>query len=93
MNITVTNNGQDTTGPLALGLQGADAGEFGLFGPPCAGQTLPPPVPGNIDNTCSQGVFYAPTKLGAVSASFVVTASPGGSVTAELQGTGFPPNP
>ena len=88
---TVTNDGSGTTGPLAVSVQGADQGEFGLFGPPCAGKTLPPPAPGNNNNTCSQGVFYAPTKLGPVSASLQVTASPGGTVTVPLQGTGFPP--
>jgi len=57
----------------------------GACGPACAGTTLGP------GDFCSQGVLYAPTKLGPVSANFVVTASPGGSVTAGLQGTGFPP--
>jgi hypothetical protein len=82
---TVTNNGSGTTGPLAVNVQGADPGEFGFFGPPCAGNTLGP------GDTCSQGVFYGPTKLGPVSASLVFTASPGGTVTAGLQGTGSPP--
>jgi len=47
--------------------------------------------PSALGDFCSQGVLYAPTKLGPVSANFVVTVSPGGSVTAGLQGTGFPP--
>jgi hypothetical protein len=86
VDFTVTNNGPGTTGPLAVSVQGGDAGEFGLFGPGCAGETLGP------GDSCSQGVLYAPTKPQHVSASFVVAASPGGTATAGLQGTGFPPN-
>jgi hypothetical protein len=89
--VTVSNNGPGTSGPLAVALQGADVDSFGLFGPPCAGETLAPSGSGPLASTCGQNVFFSPTKPGPLSATLVVTASPGGSVTVTLRGTAFEP--
>jgi hypothetical protein len=87
LGIEVINNTTGATGPLAVSVQGGDADQFQLVGQGCVGKTLPP-GPGS---TCSQIVLYQPTKPGRVTSSLVVTASPGGAVTAPLQGTGFEP--
>jgi hypothetical protein len=89
---TVTNNGPGTTGPIDSFMQGGDATQFeavhpsapGAPGGPCEGAVLA------VGQTCNQQVFFSPTTTGAKSSTVVVTASPGGSATATVTGTGVP---
>jgi hypothetical protein len=89
---TVTNNGSETTGPIDSFMQGGDASQFeathpsapGGPGGPCPGAVLA------AGETCNQQVFFNPSTTGAKSSTLVVTASPGGTVTADVTGNGIP---
>ncbi len=82
---TVRNEGDQTTGALAVAVTGAD---FTVVAPSsCAGVTLAGGVP------CTLTIQFAPTTSGAKTGSLSVTGSPGGSAPATLTGTGqTPPN-
>jgi hypothetical protein len=81
---TVTNNGSDTSGPLAVELQGGEPAAFNL--PPaddnCTGVQLGPA------ETCTVDAVFAPLGDVPFSTNLVVTGDPGGSATAALSGTG-----
>ena len=84
---TVTNSGAKT-GPLDIALAGADAAQFALTpsGTCVDGSTI-------LENgaSCTVLVEFAPTSLGAKSASLTVSASPGGTAAATLTGNGTGP--
>ncbi len=70
---------------LTVSLEGADPGDFLLSEDSCTGAS---PAAGA---TCTFKISFAPTALGARSASARVQAAGGSSVTATLVGTGAPP--
>ena len=87
----VTNNGQATAENLAVSLDGGDPSQFDLVRPwgrpgpdgPCVYLTKLDP-----GQTCFQQVFFIPNKSGPQSTTLVLTADPGGTVTAPLTGIG-----
>jgi hypothetical protein len=83
----VTNNGQNTSGPLTAGLTGANAGEFGITADTCNGQTLA------ASATCTVSVRFTPTSAGVKAASLGISGTPGGSTSSALTGTATNPPP
>ena len=82
---TVTNTGQATSGSIGTSLAGADPGQFAKSADNCNGQTLAPGA------SCTMSGAFAPTSVGAKSADLGATATPGGTATANLTGTGATP--
>ena len=76
---SVTNEGVLTTGPIDVAL-GNDA-NFELSGGDCAGNTL------DDGENCAVDVAYKPEDVSAHESSVTVSASPGGSASAEASGT------
>jgi hypothetical protein len=88
--IAVTNSGAVPTGALQVALSGADpkqVAQFGLGNDACTGTTLA------AGGSCTVYVHFAPntTALGAQQATFMVTATPGGSAPVTLSGTSVTP--
>ncbi len=81
---TITNGGQQATGAMSVALGGTDKGEFQVTADGCGKQTLAVGT-----TSCQITVRFAPTGLGAKSASLTVSASPGGMAVAQLSGTGI----
>ncbi len=81
---TITNGGQQATGAMSVALGGTDKAEFQVTADGCGKQTL---AVGN--GSCQITVRFAPSGLGAKSASLTVSASPGGMAVAQLSGTGI----
>jgi hypothetical protein len=79
---TVTNNGSVTSGTMATSLTGTDMGEFGVGTDTCNANTL------GATLTCTVDVHFSPTSTGAKSATIQVVATPGGTASATLAGTG-----
>ena len=82
----VTNTGTAPLGPLLDGnftFTGANPGDF-VVNRPCPN----PIAPGA---SCAVDVDFFPQAAGARTATFTVTASPGGTATAEVTGTGVTP--
>jgi len=79
---TVTNGGSVPTGIVDVAVLGANKGDFVPVTDGCSGRDLP------SGGTCTLVVRFAPIGAGARSATLVATASPGGTVSANLQGTG-----
>jgi hypothetical protein len=81
---TVTNNGSDTSGPLAVELQGGNTNAFQvpIADDNCTGHQLDPA------ETCTVDAVFAPLSDIPFSTNLVVTGDPGGSATAALSGTG-----
>jgi hypothetical protein len=81
---TVTNNGSDTSGPLAVELQGGNANAFQVPAADdnCTNVQLDPA------ETCTVDAVFAPLGDIPFSTNLVVTGDPGGSATAALSGTG-----
>jgi len=79
---TIRNEGDVATGVPVVGIE--DSGAFEVVASTC-GFVIAPKM------TCTVGVRFAPTAIGAASADLVVTASPGGEVEADLDGTGVAP--
>ena len=77
---TITNTGDLATGNLAPSLSGADAASFDLVGSGCV--KLQP------GGTCMVTVTFSPTTPGAKTAMVVVAGTPGGSISATLEGSG-----
>jgi hypothetical protein len=82
---TVTNTGTQPTGLLASALGGTDPTQFSIdtVTDTCTGMSIP------VAGTCSISVVFAPTTAGAKSASLTLTATPGGTATATVSGTGL----
>jgi hypothetical protein len=81
---TVTNTGGAATTALTAALTGTNAGEFKLSTDMCTGKTLAGGA------TCTVGVEFAPTQAGTPgveSAVLSVSATTGGTATANLTGT------
>jgi hypothetical protein len=81
----VRNSGGVPTGTLVTGLTGAGSAHFGVLDDSCAGEVLAPGL------SCAVTVSFAPTTTGAKTASLTVSATPGGSATRTLSGTGLQP--
>ena len=81
---TITNGGQQATGAMSVALGGTDKGEFQVTADGCSKQTLAVGT-----TSCQITVRFAPTGLGAKSASLTASASPGGMAVAQLSGTGI----
>ena len=81
---TITNTGGSPTGVLAGSLGGTNANQFTVTDN-CTGMALA------ASGTCTMVVRFNPTVAGGKSASVSVNASPGGSVSASLSGTGLSP--
>ncbi len=82
---TVTNTGESPSGALATSLAGAEPAQFTKSADSCAGQTLAGGA------SCTLDGAFAPTSAGAKSAGLDATATPGGTATATLNGTGATP--
>jgi hypothetical protein len=82
---TVTNTGGVPSGTIATSIGGADPGQFTTSADTCNGVTL---VAGG---TCTLNGAFAPTSSGAKSASLQASASPGGTASSSLTGTGQTP--
>jgi hypothetical protein len=84
--LTVTNLGADSTGPLAVDLvaEGMATGPpaFTVVADGCSGQTLA------TERNCVLRVIFTPTVHGQAAATLSVSATPGGQATATLTGTG-----
>lgn len=82
---TVTNMGGSPSGSLAALVGGTNASEFSLSTDTCTGNVL---VPGGA---CTLNVTFNPTVQGVLSATLSVSASPGGTASSSLTGTGVAP--
>jgi len=82
---TVTNTAGTSAGPLNVQFTGANSGDFhfGGSGTTCVNATLA------AGGTCVVTVVFAPTSVGAKTATLSVTN--GGSISASLSGIGVPP--
>ena len=81
--ITVANVGQGPTGSISAALSGAMGSNFSIASTDCT--TLAPAA------TCTVSVAFTPGTAGAKTALLAVTASPGGTVMASLDGIGLAP--
>ncbi len=80
------NTGEVDTGKLpAASLSGTDVDQFAIDTDGCQGLTLQP------NWSCNVTVRFAPTSTGAKSATLTESASPGGSASASLAGSGYVP--
>lgn len=82
---TVTNTGEAASGTIGTSLVGAAATQFAVASDECAGKTLPG------GGTCAITVRFSPSSTGAKLAGIQVSGKPGGTVAAELSGTGLTP--
>jgi hypothetical protein len=79
---TVSNAGTSPTGALVSQVDGPDAVDFEF-----ASDNCPTTLAGGA--SCSIVLRFNPEDAGAATATLMVSASPGGSATANLTGTGF----
>ena len=79
--LTLTNDGDVASGVPSVGLTGPDAGQFTIVDNGCTAA-----LPGG--DSCDIDVAFAPTSAGGKTAAVAVSASPGGSDTTALTGTG-----
>ncbi|MDX2019621.1 MAG: choice-of-anchor D domain-containing protein [Deltaproteobacteria bacterium] len=82
---TVKNAGGASTGALTGMLTGSATAEFPVAANNCANKALAP------NETCTIVIQLQPAVAGTRSASLAVSASPGGSVTAQMNGVGLAP--
>jgi|SRR6266853_818310 len=81
---TVSNSGTHASGPLVFNFSGPDASVFQLV----SDASTNTPLAGGTSRALR--IRFAPSTTGGLrSASFNVTASPGGSVTSTLRGLGL----
>ena len=78
---TVTNKGLAPSGTLTAALGGTNAADFVVDSTTCGAKLA-------VGASCTVQVHFAPAATGAVSATLSATASPGGTATAGLAGTG-----
>ncbi len=81
---TVRNDGDQDTGPLRVQASGPAPGDFTLDDQ-CSDEVLAPGA------SCTFNVAFAPRTRGAKTASFDVRATPGGKVSAVVNGLGLAP--
>ena len=81
---TATNIGIDQTGAPTVTIDGANGDDF-TFTTDCNN-------PVDASATCTVAVTFAPSAVGARSATLHLTATPGGEATAMLTGTGMMPS-
>lgn len=79
----ISNAGGSTSGPLAVSITGEDAASFTVVTSRCGHVALGPTA------ACVVAVAARPARRGPVSATLEVTASPGGTVSAALDGAGI----
>jgi hypothetical protein len=84
---TVRNIGALSSGVLATGLSGPDAGQFNISANTCAGAVL------TAGTSCSLQGHFAPSSGGPKAAVLSVGGTPGGTVTASLAGNAINANP
>lgn len=77
--LTVSNDGDGDSGPLAIGFDG-DTGGFAISDLGCAGRALA------AHHTCTFSLALTPSALGAAAATLHVTATPGGTLQKKLSG-------
>jgi hypothetical protein len=82
IDFTVTNTGDQPTGPIGPMFTGG--ADFMLSQNQC-----PPTLPGL--QSCHMFVRFMPTAIGARTGTFTINATPGGSASASLSGTGASP--
>ena len=82
--LTLTNNGGVASGVPTVGLEGVNPGQFTIVSNAC---TAALPATGS----CLVTVAFSPTVAGATAALIKASATPGGSVTSSLTGTGQAP--
>ena len=78
--LTVTDEGQQTTGTLHVALGGTDPGDYVIDSNTCT--TLASGA------SCSIGVHFSPAHVGDRPATLTVSSSPGTIATVQLDGTG-----
>jgi HYDIN/CFA65/VesB-like, Ig-like domain len=78
----VENSGGAVSAPLEISLAGQDADHFAITTDGCAALKLGP------NDTCTFGVRFEPSTLGAKSANVVASDGPTGDVSAQITGTG-----
>ncbi|MCC7000354.1 MAG: choice-of-anchor D domain-containing protein [Deltaproteobacteria bacterium] len=83
--ITIRNDGQVSSGALAVQLTGTGAADFDLVTTDCGAQTLA------AGATCMLTVRFRPQSAGLHATSLQVVASPGGTAIATLSGRGLAP--
>lgn len=81
---TITNSSTNASGTLSVMLGGANASAFGIATNTCTG-TL------GGGGSCDVGIAFAPTTLGAATASLDVSGNPGGAISLGLTGNGSLP--
>jgi hypothetical protein len=81
----ITNTGGVSTTTLSLSLVGASASSFSLSNDSCTGSVLAP------SNGCTVRVTFVPQARNALAAFLQATATVGGTVQAQLTGTGLRP--
>jgi hypothetical protein len=84
LSLSVSNTGAVASGAVTASVTGVNASAFTIVSSSCTG-ALP------AGGTCVVSVRFAPTVLGPLAASLVVTGAPGGNATASLIGTGATP--
>ncbi|HTK81611.1 MAG TPA: choice-of-anchor D domain-containing protein [Bacteroidota bacterium] len=82
---TLTNTGGNASGTISTSITGADSGQFTITADTCNGASLPG------GGGCAIAVRFNPTSTGVKSATLTVSASPGGSSSVPLSGTGIAP--
>ncbi len=84
--VHVKNSGDASSGSVRIRVGGSDPDAFGVSSDRCSGFELAP------GGTCTLDVSFKPAKLGGSSGQLEVSASPGGTVTVPLSGTGLTPS-
>lgn len=79
---TFLSNGTEATGPASVAITGGNPKSFAISSENCSGRVL---QPGDL---CTVYVRFSPRSTGAKSATLAVSATPGGTATSSLSGTG-----
>jgi hypothetical protein len=82
---TVTNSGEEPSGSLVVSIAGDNPEDFQIIDDTCTTTVLA------AAESCSFGVVFAPGASGPRSAAVSAQASPGGTASADLSGTGQTP--
>ncbi len=83
--ITLTNTGDMASGLVTFAFGGANMSEFTVLSNACGAS-----LPGG--DSCQIGVAFSPTGTGTRSATFTISAIPGGMVDVPLSGTSLAPS-